>query len=176
MFPEYRKLRSALEKWGKRWNLRDEWCFNSALEALSFSKRRQVEWGEFSWLYASVGRRYFDLRIDGFDPYLEPVKDFKARAWKSFEAALKEHIEQALTEAVGELPPARIRAAPNPDHLAWLVRRHVLGHKFATIQADYPHLKTPKAIEQGVKRTAALIGLTLRTRASRTRRKGRFVL
>jgi len=172
-----RDLSQALLDWGKKFNLIDDWLLDCALYTLSrwdrtptgASVRDPKAWSELSQVpyeedscFSSGEDHELRFRNDGW--YLnETWNCFEARVTKDFEEALAKYRIRLLELARerGYVRPPEIR---NPKHFNWLARFQSAGEspkKVASalrVTGDDP----ANTILQAVKKTALMIGLSLR--------------
>lgn len=114
---------------------------------------RKMPWEE-------AGPESFEFRVPAYNPSSESWEEARERISKSFAAQLTEHkakTEDAYRELGYESTP--IKHVPE-EHFDWLALRHVGGLGWADL-ASRANLGI-YAVQKAVRRTAKLVGMTLR--------------
>lgn len=194
-------LIAALETWGERWRLTNDWCYNQALAILVNWQRTPKwrdklmlagqPWGETVLMRAEDRRFHFEH--PGWDPNSDTREEAEANVTAAFERELAGYLDRVdackeeRVKAAGLVPTPekRRRYWPPPeltpealfeawyrhDHFAWLVRYQYLGESHPTIARDAN--KDRSTIAEGVEKTAALVGVEPRERRRRRPRSQR---
>lgn len=169
--PELVALRDAVLAWGDRWRLRDDWILDVAVSTLREMYHDPT--GSDSFAEPDFMAKATPLAPFEFRPLiLESETDSEYTS--AVLVALKEYCARSKEIAVIEgLLPVPLKKKPkdtsNTDlHVEWLVRHQVQGwsHKQIAIRYGraYNEFKgTSRTVSNAVRKTADLIGLTLRT-------------
>lgn len=187
---DFALLHEAIIAWGERWKLTDPWCIQQGLNTLWLWQQEgklarmgatpppprgaatasHRQWQHLLDLRWTQGRGEVHIAPVG---ETWPRFEFH-RSWSPRRAARADDYRTALAEFRKQYTAyqhqvaavARDRGATSmaskrePDHFAWLVCYQVLDDSFSGLGTELS--KDPKTIEDGVKRAARLIGLTLR--------------
>lgn len=169
---------AALAGWAGRWHLRDDWILNVALTTLDSLSR--VERPCASWRFVASILRYPHyggpmpaapaLTLDPWLPTTETYAAYRTRALSECARQLDEYlfcVDEHYDEAGFKLTP-EYRALEH--HAEWLVRYQVLEEEWPDIAATATRELadgrrapvTDQAVRDAVKKTADLLGLTLR--------------
>jgi len=179
-----RVLSAAIESWGLRFHLTDEWITDSFVLP-TLNEAFHWESGDVPWWWRPGGHRQSDWestkwRYDGhqpdsapgslikmpwlvWHPNLDDVETYKLKAQNHFNRQLKSYISRVkASSAAKPVPSKRIHGKKHPgrDHFLWL----------AFYQTDssvlWPDITHPpgeeETIKSAVRSTAKAIGLTLR--------------
>ncbi|MFI5168080.1 MAG: hypothetical protein ACHQQS_15845 [Thermoanaerobaculales bacterium] len=176
-YPLTHKLVTALEAWADGHELRDDWLLRIALHTVA------------SWLAASwagheppvgfesppFGAHWFrtipfTFRYPAWNPTHDP--------WPAYNEALRKALDRAIHayRDRSEAEPRKRGLRPAPEkreidrHLDWLVKFQVEGKSYNKIAKD-PGAPDVRTVQRAVTDTARLVGLTLRTKRKRPRRK-----
>ncbi len=176
-FPD--ELITTLKAWGDCWHLDEEWIYEQALRLLGtwhryphFAAREPLAWRGLAFA-AWEGPRGLPLVFEhaGWIPTETSPKAFKEAARDAFESYLRDYL--ADMEADVKARPDLERTPIKPslrEHLSWLVRYQALEEEWSDITATATReladgRRKPveqQAVEGAVKKTAKLLGLTLR--------------
>lgn len=159
---------ASLSAWQERWRLMDYWAQESALYTLLDDT---ATFDNVRWRLAAYAPRvlYPAFRLFAYDLQRETVEEAIAR----FRSRLQQEATEYRTAGFD-----RPVTKANQEHFAWVARYQLLGQRPVAIARDAyrnPSLKhgdsEVRTVAQGIKRTAALIGLTLRQTSSGRPRK-----
>lgn len=193
--------KETLTAWATYWHLTDSWCLDAALAALKSWHKYPIDWGpgakleewkprRIEWKFSPAAGESVPfgaaLEVDPdrlrlwYDSTHYPRQFFMAAVLKEVARMVNAHCDrvEALMRQKG------LRRAPSKRdfrHFWWLARFQVKGESFENIagdsrsadRADVTEKVTADAVEVAVRRTARLIGLTLRQSPRTGRPRGR---
>lgn len=181
----------SLDEWAERWNLNADWLLQIAIDTMGSwcrnPKGRDKAWNLGTRRNLAGTLRPSEMAVR-FQNTWNPLTENRSGASKRLREAASTKIEKRLDEIEGlllersRLPVFKEGAAPRYavrrtvqkreiEHFAWLVRYQVLEESFEGV-ARSAH-RSPKAIEHGVKKAAALVELHLRKPSTGGRPLGR---
>ena len=160
------ELERRLVDWSRRYHLNESWILDSALLTLRFFSR-------------GVKTKYFvvpaqfrshpefpplQFEEPAWIPDLHTKKQYMTRARSNFEKELQDYVQsiEAKLRALGWKKTPQKRLAKPLQHFEWLVQYQCAGWSQGRIGEEYK--AGQKTVSEALKRTADLIGLTLRPR------------
>lgn len=136
-------LLAGVRAWQVRWHLLDSWCWDAAIYTIADGGQWRLPGHWLRLLHPEPQVFVYDLRHERVD---DIIARLRARLMT----------EKAEYEAAGfEVPPIK----ENPNHFLWLARFQIGEETPPAIAGEY---YDPKTVYDGIRRTAQLIGLTLR--------------
>jgi hypothetical protein len=111
-----------------------------------------------------IGIGPFSLSVLGWRVFNEAEEAFSKRADQQFKQELKGYIARAKAAAKSRgAIRTRVKGATLEEHLSWLARAAVKGERPAHIWKSLPRgcIRSRRAVETAIHKTANLIGLTL---------------
>ncbi len=162
--PARAQIKRAVEGWGMKWNLTDEWIRDAALSTMLWWTQHPAD-TDFDWHHRSIFQGGEDLppNLVINEPWLfEPWDDYVSR------------IQLKIDEYGHIIKDFYARTAYHPDppgnnqrHIEWLVLYQVRGYSaddIARWYRDQGISYTIAAIAKGYQAAARLLGLTRRGR------------
>jgi len=168
IYPWLIDLAGALAAWGERWHVDAPWIYQRALDLLrdweilpaAAEDVEMVTWNGGGW---SSPIPPGEETLKGWDPAWETEADFDRR--------IEEH-KRRLRKRAAELGYRQLKAKDNAEHFAWLARYQFHEDLTFAQVAESLEMK-PGAVEQAIKRAAALLELSLRPSRGPGRPEGR---
>lgn len=144
----YKQVREALQFWAARFNLRDEWILNLALEYLC------PIWSE-QLAFRPVAKSDLRVLLIGWDPTVETRAQASARMHERVEAYLDQVEKRAVDDGLERTPERR-----QPLQLSWLARYQVCRWSRNRIAGAAGTDRA--AVVRAINSWAKFLGLTLR--------------
>lgn len=166
----FRRLRSAIYRWAKRYHL-DGYILDSALLTLQAWCEHKIPEG-YDWEYKLIRPVVYDPKL-GFQ-FDYPSWQQESDTWLSYEKKLDESfsaIKQAYKEQMLQKPLSKkVIAKYKPEHFEWLVCFQIKEMAYKDVYLLYRqpcNIGTVKAVEKAVKEAASLLNLQLRKSGKR---------
>jgi hypothetical protein len=152
-------LNPQMQAWAERWGFGDPWAMRSAHSHAMYWRDNPDNLGK--WLVVSHA---------AWEPVFPPLSAWNplTESEASFRARVESYIE------VMKQAPGLTRTPERPDgadHFEWLALHHVAGWRLEDIAEKYQDAGglEPGSISEAISRTAVLAGVTLRSKAGRTK-------
>ncbi|NPV52636.1 MAG: hypothetical protein HPY71_03830 [Firmicutes bacterium] len=186
-------LRAALDAWMQKFHIKADWILEQALDTMSLWRQyppvlkwEPLEWGIIAlgpaeWYPVPKEEQRLIFHSDGWHIDIETRGQARDRLMSEFKAYLEEYLNyvEAIAGGRGWTRTFEKRgrsARGKPDlHFEWLVRHQVQGWTCERIAEEYggeDQWLDPASVWQGIRETAELIGLRLRTLPKGRKRKG----
>lgn len=174
--PGFLPVKKALQEWGGRFHLGDDWLLETALETVAWwrahwrslppgHENAKLEWAPRFFCYKKRTGEKFSIELPEWDYVLYTEKEAKDWYMKQFEVILEDYLETTKKES-NWIPAKKKR---NREHFDWLVRYVVQGWSYEEIAQEYTDADpfgdaviSEDAIRKAVTATAKLVGLKLR--------------
>ena len=158
-------LREALDRWARRWGLREDWCLFTAFQTVAawadnprWRETRTWATAHAGWLATRDVERRFRFEHDGWEPTSDTCQEAEAAIRRAFDRELAAYLDR-MDDLAKERGFVRTHEKRITEHYGWLVRVVVGRDSCGEIARELG--KNRRTVEQAVNEAAELVGLSV---------------